>query len=592
MILRKKEYTLEKFISLSLIERENAVNYVIKHYDNVGKCNFLIKCGNLLDPSSINQILMSICIKGNKKTKEENKEELNTFLNLLGKSYIFAKEQTELNSHIIMEANKLIRKNGYEISCQYLDFLEQNNLDVYAINNCIDIILSSENACRRALTMNKFANNFNEFLGKINDYNEIYIILKEGKLSSEEQLRKVLLKLKTNPISLNIADLINCCDSEDEGYYRILVNLIIELKIPIKPSSYYYVNMSKLGKDTRINIIKMITVYEYQKLIIFIENNSLHTDEIMLLYKKAVDNKDKKTMVLFPNFVSIDKISDVSNIVFEDLLALEPVTTIDIIGIKISNLNPSNRGKYIQILIDNNYDINKLIYLVIKNKELLNSDTINNVTQYVATLKDPVPIYSYAYGMKDRISNMSVLTESVSKLGNVSFMYEFLTNICVSHNEDGKILKDSILHSNDKKYIFMLAVYVDQSLIKKIFESKTKMFKLMASSKLFTAEELGNVALILFDKKIKELPDEEPNSDDGINQTQKTKKSYIEGFVQMFEKTLKEEFDEKRIADLNAVLEAELDRIDKLRDEISNGETGLAKKYINTIVGQIKDKIL
>ena len=143
-------------------------------------------------------------------------------------------------------------------------------------------------------------------------------------------------------------------------------------------------------------------------------------------------------------------------------------------------------------------------------------------------------------------------------------------------------LKQKIISSHDTKYICLLAVFVDETLIKKLFESKDKMYQFIVSSQLYDNDELIGITNKMYNRpeKMDELNTLFRNNINKLNRESvfdgNQIKDDISDGIKKF-KTSLENFglsigSDERIANLRKVMEAESDRMKEFRNLAINEE--------------------
>lgn len=90
----------------------------------------------------------------------------------------------------------------------------------------------------------------------------------------------------------------------------------------------------------------------------------------------------------------------------------------------------------------------------------------------------------------------SMIEDEVKNIENpdIPTLYKYLI---LTGNRD-KVLIDKIILSNDVKYIILTAIYIDNSLISKLFRNPLEMYYFVQNSNMFTMEEKKEVKAYMF----------------------------------------------------------------------------------------------
>ncbi len=157
----------------------------------------------------------------------------------------------------------------------------------------------------------------------------------------------------------------------------------------------------------------------------------------------------------------------------------------DIIDNLLSNIDSDLIDNYMKYIIINVHGQN-LIDLSIKCQNYLSSPILHLITEKVCN-EYPCEVYRYASSLESLSSDdISILVKKMIDFDDLEYIYKFRRDVSNISSDDKKLLEKKILESRNLKYICSLAIYINKSLIKEIFGSKTKLYTYMVVSDLLS----------------------------------------------------------------------------------------------------------
>lgn len=218
---------------------------------------------------------------------------------------------------------------------------------------------------------------------------------------------------------------------------------------------------------------------------IFIEDKLMIIDSILNSNrKKAIINIDVNEYIKYP--ISYSVVRKVCNLSSTDEL-LNYISKLD--------------KKFYSVIIEEIIKINDLekIYEIAKNIRI-SDDDYKLLCDAIIKSNDLSKIYEFS--MLDRSNPyIDLIGSKLAELNDAEYMYLFLKNAKGYSNEVKEILIDKIVKTANIKYICLVSIFIDNSLINKLFKNINELYNFIIVSGLFEEKIVNQINNYLFTTK-------------------------------------------------------------------------------------------
>ncbi len=399
-------------------------------------------------------------------------------------------------NYLDKEERKILIKKASNKLFSFLCYMK-NNLDEKEVSYIIDILIDKNDFD----SIMNIIKNFNYLLNKedINNIVEFYL----NKNNNPWDLVNLIKLLKFQLSENNISNIINkLCDS---NCISVLVCILKDFN-------------NIIGYNDIINIInasfKIDTTYEtISEILYLVDFNLLSNDDIKLIIDKICLSNNEScisdSLINIVNKLNMEQVNYLVSKLDETNNLSIRVSTILLTTCIINNISASIIVKSVcKIGCDRD-----IIFIAKKLINIVDEDDIDKMVNTICSKKSTCSIVEISKMLKVYLSdnNIKLCANTLCEIKNIKFLYEFLCEFNSKLDEELKNkIKNIILNSREYKYIILLAVLVDISLINMLFEKIDDLYIFVIASGLFTVEEIN---LIKEKLNVKEV---EPNVDKAI----------------------------------------------------------------------------
>lgn len=363
----------------------------------------------------------------------------------------------------------------YDLLCDIKNNLDKDEVS-YIINilidkNDFDSIMNIIKNLNHLLRDSDINNIVNFYLTKSTEVWDLVTLINELRFQlSEKKITEIINNIcDRNCISALICILENFNNIITRHDIMNIVNTIFKLDSTgaYIPQMINLINFSLLSDDDIKSIIDKICA---------LNNESCISDSLINISKK-LDYNSVNYLVK-----KLDETSKLNTRVCNILLTMYIE--------KLSSVSISIIVKSV-CMIGSDRDI---VFISSKLKNLIDNDDVTEIINTICKKKPPCSILEIARILKYYLSsdNIKLCANTLCEIKNIKFLYEFLLEFNNKLDEKTKLqIKQAILQSMEYKYIILLAVLIDISLISMLFEKIDDLYIFIITSGLFTIEEIS-----------------------------------------------------------------------------------------------------
>lgn len=427
--------------------------------------------------------------------------------------------------------NKLIDRifSDYNYPVFYADWIKrflEFKLNKSSIEIMVNNILKKKlplNEIETCLTYSEFEpwqENFINLLSEI----QIKKIFLNKKIDANK--KKIIINKMSNNKKLLFETLIDI--ETDNATYNYLAKISLDMEL-----SYFYLSNIKFNrldeKNKKLYLDRLAKVATLEEINNFITMyNPSAEEKYILLNKINLDineiynlllNTSDPTLcnILFKrvfkensNMIEVNKVHylllvEENKKLFMELLK-ENNNALIFLKNRFTIVSPEVRNKIIKIICKYSTDLEGISYIIAAYGEELSYENMTALINRIIVLDCQAKVYElYKIALKYDLSEeqRGLIIKELLKINDNRILYRFLRDINLNEREK-ELIKNRIILNKEIKYICLLAVFIDATLIKKYFVSEIVLFSYIVQSNLFLDEEIIEISEKLFTKKIEQ----------------------------------------------------------------------------------------